>query len=124
MVTTDDLRRMLDDAWDSSIENATPLRDTLRNFERTAGTLVSGGSLASVSKNSTSQTYAFGTGQLTTAEVARGWRKLIDLYDRKATALAAAALSTTDASLRTEMMLSLEPIREFKKDFSFLQTYG
>jgi len=107
---------MLDDAFDDASSAATPLRTQLRLNERAAGSLVSGGSLASVSKNSASQSYAFGRGNVTPAEIARGWRILIDCFDVTSTDLA----STDDTVIKVEMQLRLQPIYEFTKDFSGL----
>jgi hypothetical protein len=107
---------MLDDAYDDSLSAGVTLREQLRTKERAAGALISGGSLASVSKNSASQSSAFGRGNVTTAEIARGWRVLIDCYDTTANALA----STDDAAIKSEMMLRLQPVNEFTKDFTTL----
>ena len=104
---------MLDDAFDDALATSTPLRDTLRANERATGNLISGGSLASVSKNSASQSYAFGRGNITPAEIARGWRVLIDCFDTTAAAL----VSTDDAAIKAEMMLRLQPVLEYVKDF-------
>lgn len=118
MIQTEDLRRMLDDAYDQATigDLPRPLREQLRANEATAGALVSAGSLSSVSKNAASHSYAFGYGQVTTAELARGWRTLIDLFDSTATDLA----SSVDATIKAEMMRRLQPIREFTKDFTCL----
>ena len=92
---------MLDDAYDDSQAAAITLREQLRLNERAAGRLSSGGSLASVSKNSASHSFAYGRGTVTAIEVARGWRELIDCHD-----LTAAALSSTDdAAIKAEMLL-------------------
>ena len=91
-----------------------------RANERAAGALVSGGSLASVSKNSASQSFAFGRGNVTGVEIARGWRILITHYDQVATSYATAGLATDDATVVIEMRQRLTPCREFTKDFSSL----
>jgi len=113
---SEDLRRMLDDAYDDAVAGTISLREQLRANERNAGALVAGGSLSSVSKNSASQSYAFGNGQVTTAEIARGWRILIDCYDT----VLATATDGTDAAVKAEMLYRLQPIREFTKSFAGL----
>jgi hypothetical protein len=105
---------MLDDAWDDAPEGGLTLRNALRAKERAAGLLVSGGSLSSVSKNSASQSYAFGSGAVTATDIARGWRILIDLYD----SVVASSLTDTDNETIVIMRERLVPIREFTKDFS------
>lgn len=117
---TNDLRRGLDDAYDDAQAATVTLREQLRLNERAAGALLAGGSLSSVSKNSASQSYAFGRGQVTTADLARGWRDLIDLYDRVFAAFSTAGSSTADSAVVAEMRLRLQPVREFTKDFSRL----
>lgn len=117
---TSDIRRMLDDAYDDAQDNALTLREQLRANERAAGSLLSGGSLASVSKNSASHSFAYGRGNITIAEIARGWRTLIDAYDQIVISFTAAGLATNDASIIAEMRLRLQPIREFTKDFTGL----
>lgn len=109
---------MLDDAYDAATlgDLPKPLREQLRENETAAGRLVSAGSLSSVSKNSASQSYAFGYGHLTAVEIARAWRTLIDLFDSTATDLS----SSVDATIKAEMMRRLVPIREFTKDFTCL----
>lgn len=113
---TADLRRMLDDAYDDALSDSLPLREQLRSKERASGAVIAGGSLSSVSKNSASQSYAFGRGNVTPAEIARGWRVLIDSYDTVAASLS----STDDAVIVAEMRLKLHPVREFTKDFTGL----
>ena len=111
---------MLDDAWDDSQAEAVTLREKLRANERLAGTLVSGGSLSSVSKNSASQSFAFGRGNVTALEIARGWRTLITIFDQVYTSFAAAGETNTDTTVATEMRRRLVPCREFTNDFSGL----
>jgi hypothetical protein len=111
---------MLDDAYDDAQDAALTLREQLRASERAAGSLLSGGSLASVSKNSASHSYAYGRGNITAAETARGWRILIDTYDQVIAAFGVAGLATNDASVVAEMRLRLQPIREFTKDYTGL----
>lgn len=72
----------MEDAWDSAPASVNTYRDELRRLEREVGLLVSKGALSSASKNSASQSYASGQGNLTTADVARAWRDLINLFDR------------------------------------------
>ena len=105
---------MLEDAWDDAPVGTLTLRGQLRANERAAGLVVSGGSLSSISKNSSSHSYAFGSGNITATEVANTWRELIDLFD-----LVLASLSATDdEEVYAEMMRRLQPCVEFTKDFS------
>ena len=100
--------------YSDAVSASVALREQLRANERAAGQLISGGSLASVSKNSASQSYAFGRGNVTPAEIERGWRILIDCYDTTAAALS----SSVDSEIKAEMLLRLQPVNEFRKDFS------
>ena len=109
---------MLDDAWDAAPEGALTLRAQLRANERTAGLIVSGGSLSSVSKNNASQSYAFGSGGITATEIANVWRELIDLYDLVADSRTTAGGDTTDDAVYPEMKRRLVAVREFTTDFS------
>ncbi len=115
-LVTNHLRRMLDDAYDDSVSAVTTLREQLRAKERVAGSLVAGGSLSSISRNAASHSYAFGRGNITPADIAEGWRTLIDLYDL----VLATAADITDAAVKAEMLLRLQPCNEFTKDFSGL----
>lgn len=120
MVTTNDRRRMLEDAWDAAPDGALTLREQLRANERAAGLVVSGGSLSSISKNQSSHSYAFGSGNITATEVANVWRELIDLFDSISTSYVAAGLAAEDIDIYPEMNRRLVPVREFTKDFTAL----
>ena len=109
---------MLDDAWDAAPEGALTLREQLRTNERAAGLVVSGGSLSSVSKNNASQSYAFGSGNITATEIANVWRELIDLYDLVFDSRTTASGDTSDESVYPEMKRRLVAIQEFTQDFS------
>jgi len=106
-----DLQRLLEDARDGALESAATLREELRKNERAVGAMVQYGSLQTVSKNSTSQTYAFGGGtSMTTAEVARAWRDLLNCHDGAQSALIASGIATpSDTQIYTEMMARIEP---------------
>ncbi len=81
-VTIQTYQTFLDDAWDAAPQGANTLRDQLRAFEKTLSPLFNQGSLASVSKNSASQTYRGpGLGSYTTPQITKVWRDLINLYD-------------------------------------------
>jgi hypothetical protein len=108
--TTQDLQRLLEDAWDNAPDGALTLREELRRNERAIGVLIAQGSLSSVSKNSSSQSYAFGQGQLTTAEMARAWRVLINLFDRSQSIILAASLTNDDDTIYAEMKARLVPV--------------
>lgn len=109
---------MLEDAWDAAPEGALTLREQLRAYERAAGSVVSGGSLASISKNTSSHSYAFGNGNITATEVANTWRELIDLFDLLLASFTEAAIEATDATIYPEMMRRLVPLNSFTKDFT------
>lgn len=113
---TADLRRLLEDAYDDSVAASANLRDTLRSKERAAGATVAGGSLASISRNGASHSYAFGKGTVSTSDMARGYRTLIDLYD----VILDGEVYTTDPDIKAEMMRRLVPCNEFTKDFTCL----
>lgn len=109
--TTQDLQRLLEDAWDNAPEGSLTLREELRRNERAVGELLATGSVQSVSKNTASQSYAYtGNGTLTTAEVARAWRELINLFDTCSAVLTAAATAATDENIYPEMQARLLPV--------------
>lgn len=107
---------MLDDAFDESVDSGATLRVKLREKERAAEALIAGGSLSSISKNQSSHTYAFGRGNITPLEIVRGWRLLINVYDK----VLETASDVTDAAVKAEMMRKLQPVNEFTKDFQGL----
>lgn len=109
---------MLEDAWDAAPETAASLREQLRANERAAGLVVSGGSLSSISKNASSHSYAFGSGNITPKEIANVWRELIDLFDLIFASRTTAGGDTTDEAVYAEMNRRLIPCVEFTKDFS------
>ena len=120
-VTTDDLARFWDDAWDAAPEATNTFRQQIRDFEKLSGRLVSAGSLGSVSKNSSSQTFApYNGGNLTQAEIARAWRELINLFDRiKAAFIADSVAAPTDEQIYAEGVSQLSnPVTETRPDFS------
>lgn len=80
-ISTATLRGLLDKAWLAAPAGANSLRDQLLIFEQQALALIGGGSLASVSKNSASQSYASGPNALTPLQIQRAWRYLVDLFD-------------------------------------------
>ena len=82
-ITTETVQAILDDAWDACPLTANSLRDQLRTFEKGVTKLFSGGSLASVAKNNSSQAYRGpGVGSHTPVQIANAWRKLINLFDQ------------------------------------------
>lgn len=111
---------MLDDAWDACPEGANTLRQQLRDFEKEPGSLFKGGSIASVSKNSSSQTYSLpGSGRVTAQQMANGWRNLINLFDQCATDLDVSGAGDQDESIYTEMMTRLkQSVTEYFSDYS------
>lgn len=109
---------MLDDAYDDSVSSASTLRDTMRAKERAAGALVAGGSIANISRNNASHSHAFGRGNITTLEIAKAWRELIDLFD--VVSASSDYSSATDEEKKAEMMRRLIPVKEFFKDYTCL----
>ncbi len=122
--TNADLHRLLDDAKDAAPQGGLTLRESLRNAEKSVGELVANGSIANVSKNASSHSYAFsGAGSLTTAEVARAWRQLITLHDDCLASFVAAGTSEpTDAELHAEMMARLRPVYRTRLDLTLLRS--
>jgi hypothetical protein len=99
-VTSHDLQRMWDDAWDSAPEGGATFREELRKYERRIGELISTGSVSSISKNSASQTYAtYSVGTLTQVEITRAWRQLINLFDDIAASLVACGKDSDDEAV-------------------------
>lgn len=121
---------MLDDAWDSAQRLPDSLRNQLRVNETAARKLISAGSLASVAKNSTSQSWMTGSNALTPLQVQRAWRMLINLFDQKFAKISVALTeipvptwcptNTSDASVYGLMAFTLQPIYEYATDFTEL----
>lgn len=104
--TTQDLKSLLDDAWEA--QNALTLREQLRSNEKDARAQLAGGSKSSISKIGHSHTDApSGQGTITIAEIARAWRDLIDLFDASKSALAANSLTSDDEATYAEMKARL-----------------
>lgn len=81
-VSAETLQAFADNAWDVAKDDANSYRPQLRSYESSATILFSGGSISSVSKNSTSQSYRGpGVGSYTPVQIANSWRMLINLYD-------------------------------------------
>lgn len=117
---TGHLRRLLEDAYDASIDTATDLRVCLRNAEKEVGNLIQFGSVQSVNKNSAGQSYAFGNGQLTATDLALAWRELVDLFDDCQGCLATASAATTAAAVNAEMKARLRPVYATRPDLRLL----
>lgn len=112
--TAKDLRSHLEDAWDHAPVAANSLRVELRANVTALGALLSQGQIASVSKNSASQSYAFsGNGVLTTKDLREIWQDLVDLFDVCETILTAAGQITAgddnDAAIYAEMRARIAP---------------
>ena len=119
---------MLEDAWDHCAAAANSLRPELRANESAIGALISQGQLSSVSKNSASQSYAFGgAGSLTTPEVARAWRDLINLFDQVESILSTAGdivigyEGDNDPAIYAEMRARLVPAYSGQADITNLR---
>ncbi len=81
-VSAETLQAFADNAWDAATAAANSFRPQLRYYEQGATNLFAGGSIGSVSKNSTSQSYRGpGVGSYTPVQIANSWRMLINLYD-------------------------------------------
>ena len=83
-IAVETLQAFLDDAWDAAASGANSFRDQLRAYEKgITAQFSSVGSLGSVSKNSTNQSYRGpGLGQYTVAQIQTAWRMLINLFDQ------------------------------------------
>lgn len=83
-ISAETLQGFLENAWDAAPDNANTLREQLRSYEKAASNLFLGGSIASVSKNSASQSYRGpGLGSYTPVQIANAWRMLINLYEQE-----------------------------------------
>ncbi len=94
------LRSSLEDAFDAAkaTNPVTALRTKLRALETAARQTIAQGSLASVSANGRSQTYALpGAGVITPMQTASALRTLIDDFDRVKAFLTACAKYGLDA---------------------------
>ncbi|MDE2102233.1 MAG: hypothetical protein KGL39_33615 [Patescibacteria group bacterium] len=79
-LTTDDLRQMLESAWDAAPEAANSLFQTLKSNELISAGNAAGG-VSSQSNNGHSAAAFFpGENRPSDAEITCGWRQLIDLY--------------------------------------------
>lgn len=80
-ISAETLQAFAENAWDAAANEANAYRAQLRTYEVAATNLFGGGSIASVSKNSTSQSYRGpGLGSYTPVQIANAWRMLINLY--------------------------------------------
>lgn len=71
-----------ENAWDDCPAQANSFRAQLRIMERNAASLFASGTIASVSKNAASQSYAgAGFGRFSVAQIQQGFRMLIEMYD-------------------------------------------
>lgn len=120
---------MLDDAWDAAPQQPNTLRDTLRGFEKSIIQLFrTAGSLSSVSKNSTSQSYASGPNALTPLQIQRAWRMLINAFDACKAEIDAEGAAVpvdpqypgndADPAVYARMQLLLQPIHEYSADLT------
>lgn len=83
-ISAETLQAFLENAWDAAPNAANTLRQQLRVYEVAATNLFSGGSIGSVSKNSTSQSYRGpGLGSYTPVQIANAWRNLINLFEQQ-----------------------------------------
>lgn len=103
---------MLEDAWDNHTASGNAFRDELRLNERAVGALIANGVLASVSKNSASQSYALNSGasNLTVKEIAGAWRDLINAFDWfKQVLVDNGTASPTDDDVYLQMRANIVP---------------
>lgn len=114
---------MLEDARDSAAASGATLREELRRSESAIGSLISQGSLQSVTSNSASHSYAFSAGTLTTSDIVRAWRDLINLLDLSRQILVNAGTpAPTDAELYDEMAARLSPVYRNSPDLTLLRS--
>lgn len=118
MVSTSLKRSFLDDAWDAAkaVSQSSPdLRAQLRSNETGARKNIAGGTIASVTANGRSTTFASpGPRSNSPDDIREAWRDLVDLYDQCAIDLE----STAPAIIYTEMMSRLVDVTEFQSDYS------
>ena len=79
-LTTDDLRSMLQNAWDDARNASKPLLDQLRFNERYSIGLVDANIFASASNGHSVSSFTPGSNAPTAADTRRGWRQLVELY--------------------------------------------
>jgi hypothetical protein len=143
-ISAETLQGFLENAWDAAPDNANTLRDQLRVYEKSALNLFSGGSIGSVSKNSTSQSYRGpGLGSYTPVQIANAWRMLISLFEmekcrtdnayKAATAIPPQSWAVpfltqfpdyaqdTDPAVYGLMKKQLEPVNEYQTDMTLLR---
>jgi hypothetical protein len=83
MVSVDDKRSMLEDAWNASQATTPPLplRGQLRSSETQIRKALAQGSISHIGGSGRSTGFAgYGQGENTPLEVAQGYRELVDLY--------------------------------------------
>ena len=81
-VSPEILSAFLNSAWNSAKDGANSLRDQLLNEQSAGLELIKLGSIGSVGKNSTSQSYmGYGPGRITALQIVEAWSKLIEYYD-------------------------------------------
>ena len=81
-VSPEILSAFLNSAWNSAKSGANTLRDQLLSEQASALELIKLGSIGSVGKNSTSQSYmGYGPGRITAVQITESWSKLIEKYD-------------------------------------------
>lgn len=117
---TSHLRRLLRSAQAAATAQSLTLLEALAAAETAVGELIAGGQISNVSKNSASQSYAFGSGNLTTSAVAEAWSELILLFERCKDCLSAAGSDTSDASVAAEMAARLRPQHATRPDLTLL----
>lgn len=74
---------MFDDAWDAAPLGGDTLRNELRKREaKLSGQMEAGGAYRSSSNGHSGEAFLPGSNSATMAELRRGWRRLVDLFDR------------------------------------------
>ena len=91
------LLAFLNDAWGRAADTANSLRVTIVSDQVNALVLVKQGSIASVGKNSTSQSYkGYGPGSLTQVQIVEAIGNLLGFYDQIAAKIKAEFLHSAD----------------------------
>jgi hypothetical protein len=111
---------LLDRAWDD--QSGLTLREQLRKSEDDANAPMLAGSLSSSSGLGRNVTFAGSQfGNVSTADIARAYRRLIDLYDINLAALGLVGGNTPDdLQVKNAMMDNLREVAGYTSNFMYL----
>lgn len=119
-VSADLLLAFLDDAWTGATADANSLLVQLQNEQSAAFAFVKAGSIGSIGKNSSNQTYKnYGPGTLTHTQIVETWSTLVRNYR---TVKAKIECAFDDAEIDIPQDYDFDPkIYEFLTDFYSVQ---